>query len=112
MVVIIYWFNRSYENVVYYSQEVIVYIFAVSTLSSHLFKRATQAGRVINVREIREEDPTSGQLIQPIQSIRIYNEITQASVNEIVKFTLRFLRRNIRDRKYGSFERRRENRDL
>lgn len=67
---------------------------------------------MINVREIREEVPTSGQLIQPIQSIRTYNEITQATVNEIVKFTLRFLRRNIRDRKYGSFERRRENRDL
>lgn len=67
---------------------------------------------MINVREIREKGSTSGQLIQSIQTIRTYNEITKASVNEIVKFTLHFLRRNIRDRKYGSFERCRENRDL
>lgn len=46
---------------------------------------------MINVREIREKSTTSGQPIQSIQTIRTYNEITKASVNEIVKFILRFL---------------------
>jgi len=75
---------------------------------SSLFEKAVQGRRVINVREIREKGSISGQSVRPTETMRIMK--SQASVNEIVKFTLRFLhlRRNIRDRKYERFERLRE----